>query len=97
MKNIFFTIIIIFTQLAVLINSFPNKPWFLRVCSTRLLKTLREKPAFSTFPRMFFLLPITIFSNLVTVIYFVVYKCFQFGTAYNLSFGNELNGKVVES
>ena len=24
-------------------NSFPNKPWFLRVCSTSLLKTLREK------------------------------------------------------
>ena len=24
-------------------NSFPNKPWFLRVCSTRLLKTLWEK------------------------------------------------------
>ena len=22
---------------------FPNKPWFLRVCSTNLLKTLREK------------------------------------------------------
>ena len=25
------------------INSFPNKPWFLRVCSTSLLKTLWEK------------------------------------------------------
>ena len=25
------------------LNPFPNKPWFLRVCSTRLLKTLREK------------------------------------------------------
>ena len=24
-------------------NLFPNKPWFLRVCSARLLKTLREK------------------------------------------------------
>ena len=24
-------------------NLFPNKPWFLRVCSKRLLKTLREK------------------------------------------------------
>ena len=24
-------------------NSFPNKPWFLHVCSTSLLKTLREK------------------------------------------------------
>ena len=25
------------------VNPFPNKPWFLRVCSTSLLKTLREK------------------------------------------------------
>ena len=24
-------------------NTFPNKPWFLRVCSTSLLKTLWEK------------------------------------------------------
>ena len=24
-------------------NPFPNKPWFLRVCSSSLLKTLREK------------------------------------------------------
>ena len=27
----------------VLFNPFPNKPWFLRVCSTSLLKTLWEK------------------------------------------------------
>ena len=26
-----------------LVNPFPNKPWFLRVCSTSPLKTLREK------------------------------------------------------
>ena len=26
-----------------LLNAFPNKPWFLRVCSTTLLKTLWEK------------------------------------------------------
>ena len=25
------------------VNHFPNKPWFLRFCSTSLLKTLREK------------------------------------------------------
>ena len=33
-------------QISVLIltlNPFPNKPWFLPVCSTSLLKTLREK------------------------------------------------------
>ena len=26
-----------------ILNPFPNKPWFLRVCSSRLLKTLWEK------------------------------------------------------
>ena len=30
-------------QFIRLINPFPNKPWFLPVCITRLLKTLREK------------------------------------------------------
>ena len=25
------------------VNPFPNRPWFLRVCGTGLLKTLREK------------------------------------------------------
>ena len=28
---------------AEVFNPFPNKPWFLRVCSTTLLKTLQEK------------------------------------------------------
>ena len=27
----------------VVVNPFPNKPWFLRVCSVSLLKTLWEK------------------------------------------------------
>ena len=26
-----------------MVNPFPNKPWFLRVCRTNLLKTLWEK------------------------------------------------------
>ena len=29
--------------IAVFVNPFPNKPWFLRVCGGSLLKTLREK------------------------------------------------------
>ena len=29
--------------LSLVLNPFPNKPWFLRVCNTSLLKTLREK------------------------------------------------------
>ena len=32
-----------FPELMCLFNPFTNKPWFLRVCSTSLLKTLREK------------------------------------------------------
>ena len=28
---------------SIIINPFPNKPWFLRVCSTSLLKTQCEK------------------------------------------------------
>ena len=30
-------------HLLLSLNPFPNKPWFLRVCSTSLLETLREK------------------------------------------------------
>ena len=43
-------------------NPFPNKPWFLRVCSTSLLKTLREKgeiarnEQFLLFPTVFCIL-----------------------------------------
>ena len=43
----------------ILVNPFPNKPWFIRVCSTSLLKTLREKEKllvtsnFSFFPTVF--------------------------------------------
>ena len=33
----------LFLQYFVSFNPFPNKPWFLRVCSTSLLKTLWEK------------------------------------------------------
>ena len=33
-----------------LFNPFPNNPWLLRVCSTSLLKTLRE---ISPFPTVF--------------------------------------------
>ena len=32
-----------FSAMNPCINPFPNKPWFLRVCRTSLLKTLREK------------------------------------------------------
>ena len=34
-------------------NPFPNKPWFLRVYSISLLKTLWEKEKFLLFPQCF--------------------------------------------
>ena len=40
----------------VFVNPFPNKPWFLRVCSTSVLKTLREKKKFARFEQ-FLLFP----------------------------------------
>ena len=45
----------------VTLNTFPNKPWVLRVCSTSLLKTLWEKDELlvtsnsSFFHRVFYL------------------------------------------
>ena len=33
-------------------NPFPNKPWFLRICSTSLLKTWREKEKLPWFLRI---------------------------------------------
>ena len=65
------------------INSFPNKPWYLRVWSTSLLKTLWEKEKllvtsnFSFSPSVFYLYGelSVIFIKLETV----VCKLFQFG------------------
>ena len=39
----FFVCFFVMTEFFSAINPFPNKPWFLRVCSTSLLKTLWEK------------------------------------------------------
>ena len=65
------------------INPFPNKPWFLRVCSTNLLKTLWEKEKllvtsnFSFSHSVFYLLK-ELFAVFVKF-EIVVCKCFQFG------------------
>ena len=82
----------VFTE--ALLNPFPNKPWFLRVCSTCLLKTLWEKEkllvtsnfsfthsAFYPFSELF-----AIFIKLEIV----VCRLFQLGRVSNLSFGKEL-------
>ena len=61
-------------------NPFLNKPWFLCVCGTSLLKTLREKEKllvmsnFSFFPPVF-----TILSAIFIKFKIVICKLFQFG------------------
>ena len=49
-------------------NPFPNKPWFLRVCCTSLLKILREKEKFLLFPQCFlpFLKTFTFTINIIS-------------------------------
>ena len=77
----------------MLVNPFQNKPWFLRVCSTSLLKTLQEKKLLVMsnffFPHSVFYL----FGELpaiFTKFKIVVCKLFQFGSVKNLSFGKGL-------
>ena len=80
---------IVFVDLCV--YPFPNKPWFLRVCSTSHLKTLQEKEELRvtsnyTFSHRVFYL----FRELSAIFNkseIVVCKLFQFGRVENLSFG----------
>ena len=72
-------------------NLFPNKPWFLRVCRTSLLKTLREKEKllitsnFSFSHSVFY--PFGEHSAIFFQFQIVVCKLFQFGKVQNLLFG----------
>ena len=68
-------------------NPFPNKPWFLRVCITRLLKTLREKKKF--FSHSVFC-PFEELPFIFIKFGIVVCKLFQFGLVQNLLFGKGL-------
>ena len=77
------------------INPFPNKPWFLRVCSTSLLKTLWEKEIllvtsnFSFSHSVFYL-----FGQLSAILIklkIVVCKVSQFGRVQNLLFGKGIS------
>ena len=76
------------------INPFPNKPWFLRVCSTSLLKTLWEKEKllvtsnFSFSHSVFY--PFEELSAIFIKLWIVVCKHFQFRRVQNLSFGKGL-------
>ena len=84
--------------LSRLINPFPNKPWFLRVCSISLLKIMREKEKllimsnFSFSHSVFY--PLRELSAIFMLFKIVVCKFFQFGILQNLSFGKGLNYRI---
>ena len=73
----------IFKQHFLLSNSFPNKPWFLLICSTSLLKTLWEKEKLLITSNFSFLLsvfnPFGELSAFHIKFKFVFCKLFQFG------------------
>ena len=77
------------------LNPFPNKPWFLCVCSINVLKTLREKEKllltsnFSFSHNVFY--PLREHSAIFIKFKIVVCKLFHFGRVQNLSFGKGLN------
>ena len=77
------------------LNPFPNKPWFLRVCITSLLKTLWQKEEllvtsnFSFSRNVFYRL--REHSAIFIKFEIVVCKLFQFGSVKNSSFGKRLN------
>ena len=76
------------------VNHFPNKPWFLHVSNTSLLKTPWEKEKllatsnFSFSHCVFY--PIRELSAIFMKFEIVICKLFQFGRVWNLSFGKEL-------
>ena len=80
-------------------NHFPNKPWFLRVCSTSLLKTLWEKEKllvtsnFSFSHSVFH--PFRKLSAIFIEFEIVVCKLFQFEGVQNVSFGKGLRRCTV--
>ena len=72
-------------------NPFPNKPWFLSVCNTSLLKTLWEKEKllvtsnFSFSHSVFY--PLGELCAIFIKFEIVVCKYFQFGRVQNCRFG----------
>ena len=79
----------------VLLDPFPNKPWFLHVFSTSLLKTLWEKEKllvtsnFSFSHSVFY--PFRVLSAIFVKFKIVVCKLLQFGRASNFLFGKGLS------
>ena len=81
-------------SMTLLFNPFPNKPMFLRVYHTSLLKTLWEKKILLVTSNFSFshsvLYPFGELCYIFTKSEIVVCKCFQFGRVENLSFGKWL-------
>ena len=65
-------------------NPFPNKPWFLRVSSTSLLKTLWEKEKLLVMSNFSFAQSVFYLFGKLSAIFIkfeiVICKLFQFGT-----------------
>ena len=82
-------------------NPFPNKPWFLRVCSRSLLKTLWEKEKllvtsnFSFSHSVFY--PFGELSAIFIKLKIVICKLFQFWRVWNLSFRKGLKSGLWDS
>ena len=78
-------------------NPFPNKPWFSRVCSTSLLKTLWEKEKLLVTSNFSFSHSVFYPNGELPAVFIktkiVVCKLFQFGKVKNLSFGKELKDR----
>ena len=78
-----------------LVNPFPNKPCFLCVCSTSLLKTLWEKKKLLVTSNFFFsnsvFHPFLEIFAIFIKFEIVVCKLFQFGPIQKLLFGKGLN------
>ena len=76
------------------LNPFPNKPWFLHVCRTSLLKTLCKKEKFLVTSNFSFSHSVFYPFGKVSTIFIkseiVVCKLFKFGKLKNLSFGKGL-------
>ena len=76
----------------ILLNPFPNKPWFLRVCSTSLLKTLWEKEKSLVTSNFSFSHSVYLFGELSTILIkfeIVICKPFQFGKGLIVSFATK--------
>ena len=76
------------------INLFPNKPWFLHVCSTSLPKTRCEKDKLLVTSNFSFSHCVFYLFGGLSVIFnkfeILVCRLFQFGRVLNLSFGERL-------